>query len=179
MNNDTIAPAGSVRANTPTGAASATPLVTADTSPSKARQPRPIFSFFARTDPPRSHDVHPLSTVVAEPRGSAFRARHRPLPRDRAALAFMERALKRHEKAEAIVTDVLRSYPAAMRELGNLERPLNGEMVEESSGKRGPAIPPTSARDAAISKDENAPEVRFRPCLLAQPFQFRTPPELD
>ena len=39
-----------------------------------------------------------------------------------AALAFMKKALKRHGKVEAIVTDGLRSYPAAMRELGNLER---------------------------------------------------------
>ena len=39
-----------------------------------------------------------------------------------AALAFMKMALKRHGKAEAIVVDGLRSYPAAMRELGNLER---------------------------------------------------------
>lgn len=39
-----------------------------------------------------------------------------------AALAFMKRALKRHGKAETIVTDGLRSYPAAMRDLGNLDR---------------------------------------------------------
>ena len=39
-----------------------------------------------------------------------------------AALAFMKKALKRHGKAEAIVTDGLRSYPAAMRDLGNLDR---------------------------------------------------------
>lgn len=39
-----------------------------------------------------------------------------------AALAFMKKALKRHGKPEAIVTDGLRSYPAAMRELGNLDR---------------------------------------------------------
>lgn len=36
-----------------------------------------------------------------------------------AALTFMKRALKRHGPPEAIVTDGLRSYPAAMRELGN------------------------------------------------------------
>ena len=35
-----------------------------------------------------------------------------------AALAFLKKALKRHGKAEAIVTDGLRSYPAAMRDLG-------------------------------------------------------------
>jgi len=38
------------------------------------------------------------------------------------ALAFMKRALKRHGKAEAIVTDGLRSYPAAMHDLGNVDR---------------------------------------------------------
>jgi putative transposase len=42
--------------------------------------------------------------------------------RDRfAALAFLKKALKRHGKAEKMVTDGLRSYPAAMRQLGNLE----------------------------------------------------------
>jgi len=39
-----------------------------------------------------------------------------------AALTFMKKALKRHGKPEAIVTDGLRSYPAAMRDLGNGER---------------------------------------------------------
>ena len=39
-----------------------------------------------------------------------------------AALAFMKKALKRHGRPEKIVTDGLRSYPAAMRELGNLDR---------------------------------------------------------
>lgn len=39
-----------------------------------------------------------------------------------AALTFMKKALKRHGKPEAIVTDGLKSYPAAMRELGNTEK---------------------------------------------------------
>lgn len=43
-----------------------------------------------------------------------------------AALAFMKKALKRHGKPEAIVTDGLRSYTAAMRELGNLDRQAMG-----------------------------------------------------
>ena len=38
-----------------------------------------------------------------------------------AALRFMKKALKRHGQADKIVTDGLRSYPAAMRDLGNLE----------------------------------------------------------
>jgi putative transposase len=39
-----------------------------------------------------------------------------------AALRFMKKALKRHGPAEKIVTDGLKSYTAAMRELGNERR---------------------------------------------------------
>lgn len=39
-----------------------------------------------------------------------------------AALKFMKKLMKRHGKAEAIPTDRLRSYKAAMTELGNQER---------------------------------------------------------
>jgi len=39
-----------------------------------------------------------------------------------AALKFLKKALKRHGRVTKIVTDGLRSYPAAMRELGNLDR---------------------------------------------------------
>ncbi|MEP2736565.1 MAG: IS6 family transposase [Erythrobacter sp.] len=37
----------------------------------------------------------------------------------KAALKFLRKALKQHGQAEKIVTDGLKSYPAAMRELGN------------------------------------------------------------
>ncbi|MXP46023.1 IS6 family transposase [Altererythrobacter luteolus] len=37
----------------------------------------------------------------------------------KAALKFLRKALKRHGQADKIVTDRLRSYPAAMRDLGN------------------------------------------------------------
>ncbi len=40
----------------------------------------------------------------------------------KAALRFMKKALKRHGPVEKIVTDGLKSYPAAMRDLGNVER---------------------------------------------------------
>lgn len=43
--------------------------------------------------------------------------------RDKApALRFLKKALKRHGRSEAIVTDGLKSYPAAMRDLGNEDR---------------------------------------------------------
>jgi putative transposase len=40
----------------------------------------------------------------------------------RAALRFLKKALKRHGMAVKIVTDGLKSYPAAMRDLGNIDR---------------------------------------------------------
>ena len=46
-----------------------------------------------------------------------------------AALAFLKKALKRHGRAETIVTDGLRSYPAAMRELGNGDRREMGRWI--------------------------------------------------
>ncbi|MFN2099989.1 IS6 family transposase [Altererythrobacter sp. MF3-039] len=39
-----------------------------------------------------------------------------------AAMGFFKKTLRRHGRVEAIVTDGLQSYPAAMRDLGNLER---------------------------------------------------------
>ena len=46
-----------------------------------------------------------------------------------AALTFMKKTLKRHGRADQIVTDGLRSYPAAMRELGNLDRREMGRWI--------------------------------------------------
>jgi putative transposase len=42
-------------------------------------------------------------------------------------LAFIKKALKRRGQAETIVTDGLRSYPAAMRDLSNLYRREMGQ----------------------------------------------------
>src|SRR3546814_3691 len=52
-----------------------------------------------------------------------------------AALTFLKKALKRHGRAEAIVTDGLRSYPAAMRELGNLDSREMGRWLNNLSEK--------------------------------------------
>ncbi len=46
-----------------------------------------------------------------------------------AALKFMKKALKRNGKVETIVTDGLRSYAAAMRELGNFDRHETGRWL--------------------------------------------------
>lgn len=46
-----------------------------------------------------------------------------------AALAFLKKALKRHGRVERIVTDGLRSYPAAMRDLGISSRREMGKWL--------------------------------------------------
>jgi len=51
-----------------------------------------------------------------------------------AALRFLQKALKRHGRAETIVTDWLRSYPAAMRKLGNLDRCEMGRWLNNRAG---------------------------------------------
>lgn len=50
--------------------------------------------------------------------------------RDKAvAMKFIKKALKRHGRTEAIVTDGLRSYGAAMREIGNIDRKQTGRWL--------------------------------------------------
>jgi putative transposase len=48
-----------------------------------------------------------------------------------AALRFLKKALKRQGSAEKIVTDGLRSYPIAMRDLGNLDRREMGRWLND------------------------------------------------
>jgi len=50
-----------------------------------------------------------------------------------AALRFIRKALKRHGPAETIVTDGLKSYPSAMRELGNLDRRIMGQWLNNQA----------------------------------------------
>ncbi len=47
----------------------------------------------------------------------------------KAALRFLRKAMKRYGRPEAIVTDKLRSYHAAMKVIGNAERQENGRWL--------------------------------------------------
>jgi transposase-like protein len=82
-----------------------------------------------------------------------------------AALAFMKKALKRHGQPATVVTDGLRSYPAAMRELGNLERQEmgcwknNGALEEQSGGEQSPTLPTARARNAQIPANEDPAKI--------------------
>ena len=57
-----------------------------------------------------------------------------------AALAFIRKALKRHGRPDAIVTDGLRSYTAAMDVLGNAG--TRRSAAGRTAGSRTPTCPP-------------------------------------
>lgn len=76
-----------------------------------------------------------------------------------AALRFFKKTLKRHGQAETIVTDGLRSYPAAMRELGNLDRQ---EMGRHRNNRAENSHLPFRRRERAM--------LRFRQMKTLQKF---------
>ena len=78
-----------------------------------------------------------------------------------AALRFMKKALKRHGSPEAITTDGLRSYRAAMNELGNAEKQEVGRWANNRVREQPPAVPTTRAGDAQVPTNEDATEVRL------------------
>jgi putative transposase len=80
--------------------------------------------------------------------------------RDKSAfLDFFKKALKRHGKAETIVTDGLKSYPAAMRDLGNLDRREMGRWLNNRAEN---SHLPFRRRERAM--------LRFRQMKLLQKF---------
>lgn len=66
-----------------------------------------------------------------------------------AALALIKNALKRHGSAETIVTDGMRSYPAAMRELGSLDR---REMCRWTNNRAESSHLPFRRRERAMQR---------------------------
>ena len=106
-----------------------------------------------------------------------------------AALKFMKKLMKRHGCAKVVTTDGLRSYKAAMKELGIAERQEVGRWANNrmenshqpfrAEGRRSHP----RAGNAPLQAHEDATAVRFRPCLLPQSLQLgtspRQPPDLQ
>ena len=70
--------------------------------------------------------------------------------RDRkAALAFLKRTMKRYGRPEVIVTDRLRSYRAAMREIGNKARQVTGRWLNNRAEN---SHQPFRRRERAMAK---------------------------
>ena len=93
-----------------------------------------------------------------------------------AALTFMKKALKRHGPPEAITTDGLRSYRAAMKELGNADKQ---EVGRWANNRVENSHLPFRRRERAMlrfRRMKQLTEVRLRSRQRPQPLQSRTPP---
>jgi len=76
-----------------------------------------------------------------------------------AVLRFLKKALKRHGRAEKIVNDGLRSYPAALGELGNIDR---REVGRHLNNRVEDTLLPSRRRELAM--------LRFRQMKSLQKF---------
>lgn len=79
------------------------------------------------------------------------------------ALRYLEKALKGHGSLETITTDGLRSYGAAMRELGNEQKQELGRWAKNPVRKQRPVAPAKGTSNAAVPTDVELTEVRFSP----------------
>ena len=74
--------------------------------------------------------------------------------RDRkAALKFLRKAMKRYGRPNVIVTDRLRSYPAAMKIIGNAERQVTGRWLNNRAEN---SHQPFRRRERAMAKFRSA-----------------------
>jgi len=80
-----------------------------------------------------------------------------------AALKMMKKLMKRYGRPQQVVTDGLRSYGAALKELGMAGPPGGGPLAEQPGGKLTPAVPTTRTGHGAFPTHADAPEIRRRP----------------
>ena len=93
-----------------------------------------------------------------------------------AALKFIKKALQRHGRPGAIVTDGLRSYGAALKELGAADLQETGRWLNNRAEN---SHLPFRRRERAMIRfpaDEDPPEIQLRTRLRPQPLQSGTPP---
>ena len=88
-----------------------------------------------------------------------------------AALSFIKRAMKRYGRPQTVVTDGLRSYPAAMGEIGNLGRQEVGRWLNNRAENSHLPFPTTRERDGAIPTNEDTAEVQLGSRPGPQPLQ--------
>ena len=105
------------------------------------------------------HEGEVLEAVVTAKRDKA------------AALKLLKRIMKKYGRPRAIVTDGLRAYSAAMKEIGAADRHEVGGRAQQSRREFASAVSTAGAGDAAVSKYEDAAEIQFSSCPGAQPIQ--------
>ena len=111
------------------------------------------------------HEGEVLEAVVTARRNKA------------AALKLLKRIMKKYGRPRTIVTDELRAYSAAMREVGNAGRQEVGgrRSAQQSRGEFTSAVSTTRESHAAVSKHEDVAEVQFSSRPGPQLFQSRAP----
>ena len=93
-----------------------------------------------------------------------------------AALTFMKKTLKRNGNVETITTDGLRSYKAAMKELGNEQKQEVGRYANNRCENSHLPLPKTRASHAQVQAHKVTSEVRLGSCQRPQSFQPGAPP---
>ena len=97
-----------------------------------------------------------------------------------AALKLMRKLLKKFcFVPEAVVTDDLRSYRAAARDLGvgHLQSPYR-PMAKQSGGEFTSTDPTTRAQDARIQECPICPKISLKPCSHIQHVQRPAPSDI-
>jgi IS1 family transposase len=91
-----------------------------------------------------------------------------------AALKFTKKAMKRHGSAKVITTDGLRSYKAAMKDIGNAGKQ---EVGRWANNRVENSHLPFRRRERAMNRFRRmkTPEVQLGPRLGPQPLQSGTP----
>jgi hypothetical protein len=96
--------------------------------------------------------------------------------RDKAVvLKFLRELMKRHGRAGNIVTDGLRSYGAALKDMGAEGRQVTGRW-ENNRAENSHQPFRRREGDAALQADAQFPEVCLSPLLMPQPLQLRPEP---
>jgi len=97
--------------------------------------------------------------------------------RDRkAALKFLRKTMKRYGHPHVIVPDLLRSYGAAMKVIGNIEKAEIRTLAQQSGGNFTLAISTKRERNTSLQAHSNLAEIHRRAFHCSQPFQPRTQP---
>lgn len=88
-----------------------------------------------------------------------------------AALRFLKKAMKRYGPPRIVVTDKLRSYGAAMRDINNQDRQNTEQYANNRAENFTPTVQATRARHDPLQEDFDAPKVHLYPRLSLQPLQ--------
>jgi len=96
----------------------------------------------------------------------------------RAALNFLKKSMKRYGDPHVIVTDLLRSYGAAMKVVGNAQRQETGRWLNNRCENSHLPFSTNRASHAALAPNGKFAEIHRRSCIDPQPFQPGAPPVL-